>query len=54
MIRRFLTRILIALGLRHSETCAGRIHRIETQFGTREVCTECAHSVLIDRSAGEG
>jgi len=54
MIRRFLTRMLIALGLRHSETCAGRIHRIETQFGTMEFCAECKHRYLIDRNAGEG
>jgi len=54
MIRRFLTRILIALGLRHSETCSGRIHRIETDFGTVEVCTGCQHRHLIDRNAGEG
>ncbi|MBN9535054.1 MAG: hypothetical protein J0H10_17065 [Alphaproteobacteria bacterium] len=54
MILRFLTRILIALGLRHSETCAGRIHRIETDFGMMEVCTECQHRYLIDRNAGEG
>ena len=54
MIRRILTRILIALGLRHSETCSGRIHRAETQFGTVEVCTGCKHRELVNRNAGEG
>jgi hypothetical protein len=54
MIRRVFIRVLIALGLRHSETCAGRIHRIPSQFGTVEICTGCEHRYLIDRNAGEG
>lgn len=54
MILRFFIRILIAFGFLHSLECDGRIHRVKTQFGTREVCDKCNYSILIDRNAGEG
>lgn len=54
MILRFLTRVLIALGCRHSIECDGQLHRIETQFGTREICTGCEYTAFINDDVGEG